>query len=191
VTGVDLVQAQIRVAGGLPLAWRQDDLLQRGHAIECRVYAEDPASGFLPQAGRILLYRAPERPGVRVDAGVESGSEVSVHYDPMIAKLIAHAGTRDAAIARAIAALSEFEVLGLATNISFLIGVLGSEAFRTGAIDTAFLDANGSDFVAPPRLPAAAVAAAVVHKERTASASAAGPGLDATDPWATLRNWRG
>jgi acetyl-CoA carboxylase biotin carboxylase subunit len=191
VTGVDLVQAQIRVAGGLPLAWRQDDLLQRGHAIECRVYAEDPASGFLPQAGRILLYRAPERPGVRVDAGVESGSEVSVHYDPMMAKLIAHGGTRDAAIARAIAALSEFEVLGLATNISFLIGVLGSEAFRTGAIDTAFLDANGSDFVAPPRLPAAAVAAAVVHEERTASASAAGPGRDATDPWATLRNWRG
>jgi acetyl/propionyl-CoA carboxylase alpha subunit len=191
VTGVDLVQAQLRIASGLPLPWRQADLLQRGHAIECRVYAEDPASGFLPQAGRIRLYRAPERPGVRVDAGVESGSDVSVHYDPMIAKLIAHAETRDMAIARARSALSEFDVLGLATNISFLIGVLDSEAFRSGAIDTAFLDANGDAFVAAPRLPPAAIAAAVVHQERTGRASPGGHARTAPDPWATLHGWRG
>jgi len=191
VTGVDLVQAQLRIASGLPLPWRQDDLLQRGHAIECRVYAEDPASGFLPQAGRILLYRAPERPGIRVDAGVESGSDVSVHYDPMIAKLIAHAETRDMAIARARSALSEFDVLGLATNISFLIGVLDSEAFRSGAIDTAFLDANGAEFVAPPQLPPAAIAAAVAHQELTGRASPGGHARMTPDPWATLHSWRG
>jgi acetyl/propionyl-CoA carboxylase alpha subunit len=191
VTGIDLVQAQLRIASGLPLPWRQDDLLQRGHAIECRVYAEDPASGFLPQAGRILLYRAPERPSIRVDAGVESGSDVSVHYDPMIAKLIAHAETRDRAIARARSALSEFDVLGLATNISFLIGVLDSEAFRCGAIDTAYLDANGSAFVAAPQLPPAAIAAAVVHEERTGRASPGGRARTTPDPWATLHGWRG
>ena len=100
VTGVDLVHAQLRVAAGLRLPWTQTDLQQRGHAIECRVYAEDPAAGYLPQAGRILLYRQPVRPGVRVDAGVVEGSEVTVHYDPMIAKVIAHAETRDAAIDR-------------------------------------------------------------------------------------------
>jgi acetyl-CoA carboxylase biotin carboxylase subunit len=191
VTGVDLVQAQLRVASGLPLPWRQDDLLQRGHAIECRVYAEDPASGFLPQAGRILLYRAPARTGIRVDAGVENGSDVSVHYDPMIAKLIAYAEKRDLAIARARSALSEFDVLGLATNISFLIGVLDSEPFRIGAIDTAFLDENGSAFVAPPHLPPAAIAAAVVHEERTAGASAGGHARKTPDPWSTLQGWRG
>jgi len=191
VTGVDLVQAQLRVAGGLPLPWRQEDLQQRGHAIECRVYAEDPASGFLPQAGRILLFRTPERPGIRVDAGVETGSDVSVHYDPMIAKLIAYAETRDLAIARARWALSEFDVLGLATNISFLIGVLDSEPFRIGAIDTAFLDENGAAFIAPPQLPPAAIAAAVVHEERTASASPGGHALKTPDPWARLSGWRG
>jgi len=191
VTGVDLVQAQLRVAGGFPLPWRQDDLQQRGHAIECRVYAEDPASGFLPQAGRILLYRAPQRPGIRVDAGVESGSDVSVHYDPMIAKLIAHAETRDAAIARAIAALSEFDVLGLATNISFLIGVLDSRPFRHGAIDTAFLDGEGAALIAPAPLPSAALAAAVVHEERTGGAPADGPKRRTPDPWGTLQGWRG
>ena len=106
VTGVDLVHAQLRVAAGLALPWTQPDLHQRGHAIECRVYAEDPAAGYLPQAGRVLLYRQPQRPGIRVDSGVVEGSDVSVHYDPMIAKVIAHAETRDGAIGRMRAALS-------------------------------------------------------------------------------------
>ena len=88
VTGVDLVQAQLRVAGGEPLPWTQGALSQRGHAIECRVYAEDPRQGFLPQAGRLLLYREPQGPGIRVDSGVVEGGEIPVHYDPMIAKLI-------------------------------------------------------------------------------------------------------
>src|SRR5208282_5357576 len=101
VTGVDLVRAQILVASGEPLPWTQEMLSQRGHAIECRIYAEDPAQGFLPQAGRVLCYREPRMPGVRIDAGVTEGSEVPVYYDPMLAKLIASGETREAARERA------------------------------------------------------------------------------------------
>jgi 3-methylcrotonyl-CoA carboxylase alpha subunit len=190
VAGVDLVHAQLHVAAGHELPWTQAELHQRGHAIECRVYAEDPSAGYLPQAGRILLYRPPERPGIRVDAGVVAGSEVSVHYDPMIAKVIAHAETRDAAIGRMRAALSEFRILGLPTNIPFLLAVLDSPAFRAGQVDTAYLDEEGSTLAARRPLPAAALAAAAVHTETARAAS------DETqewrrDPWASLPGWRG
>jgi acetyl/propionyl-CoA carboxylase alpha subunit len=113
VTGVDLVRAQLLVADGQPLPWSQADLSQRGHAIEARIYAEDPAQGFLPQAGRLLRYREPRWPGVRVDSGVAEGDEVSVYYDPMIAKVIATAETRDLAIARLTAALRECSIAGV------------------------------------------------------------------------------
>jgi len=190
VAGVDLVHAQLRVAAGDALPWTQADLRQRGHAIECRVYAEDPSAGYLPQAGRILLYRPPERPGIRVDAGVVEGSDVSVHYDPMMAKVIAHAETRDAAIDRMRAALAEFRILGLPTNIPFLLAVLDSPAFRAGRVDTAFLDEAGSGLAAPVPLPAAALAAAVAHAE-TARAASAGREESGRDPWAALSGWRG
>jgi acetyl/propionyl-CoA carboxylase alpha subunit len=140
VTGLDLVRAQILVANGEPLPWTQSDVSQRGHAIEARLYAEDPAQGFLPQAGRLTRYREPQRPGVRVDAGTVEGSEVSVYYDPMIAKVIATAETRALAIARLTTALREFEISGIKTNRMFLIRILESEAFRAGTVDTAFLD---------------------------------------------------
>ena len=129
VTGVDLVHAQLRVAGGEPLPWTQQELSQRGHAIECRIYAEDPAQGFLPQAGPLLMYREPRGPGIRVDAGVREGGEVSVFYDPMLAKLIVSAETRDAAIARAMSALQQYVVLGIRTNIPFLIAILRHPRF--------------------------------------------------------------
>ena len=190
VAGVDLVHAQLRVAAGDALPWTQADLRQRGHAIECRVYAEDPSAGYLPQAGRILLYRPPERPGIRVDAGVVEGSDVSVHYDPMMAKVIAHAETRDAAIDRMRAALAEFRILGLPTNIPFLLAVLDSPAFRAGRVDTAFLDEAGSGLAAPVPLPAAALAAAVAYAE-TARAASAGREESVRDPWAALSGWRG
>jgi 3-methylcrotonyl-CoA carboxylase alpha subunit len=190
VAGVDLVHAQLRVAAGHTLPWTQADLHQRGHAIECRVYAEDPSTGFLPQAGRILLYRQPERPGVRIDAGVVEGWEVSVHYDPMIAKVIAHAETRDAAIDRLRAALSEFRILGLPTNITFLLAVLDSPAFRSGTVDTAYLDEAGSELTAPVPLPAAALAAAVAHVE-AARPNSAGGQPPRHDPWTSLPGWRG
>ena len=138
VAGVDLVRAQLLVASGEPLPWPDGSLTQRGHAIEARIYAEDPSRGFLPQAGRLLLYREPRFPGVRVDAGVVEGGEVSVHYDPMLAKVIASGETREIAIARLVAALRDYPILGVRTNIPFLIRVLEHPRFRAGDVDTGF-----------------------------------------------------
>ena len=152
VTGLDLVRAQLLVAGGEPLPWRQADVAQRGHAIEARIYAEDPSRGFLPQAGRLAVYREPRWPGVRVDSGAAEGAEVSIHYDPMIAKVFATAETRDLAIAKLAAALREFTIGGIRTNIAFLVGVLESPAFRRGEVDTAFLDREGAALA--PETPA-------------------------------------
>lgn len=143
VTGVDLVRAQLLVAGGAPLPWTERDLLQRGHAIEVRVYAEDPAQNFLPQAGRLSVYREPRWPGVRVDSGVAEGGEVSIYYDPMIAKVIATAEDRELAIGRLAAALRDFHIEGIRTNLAFLNAILESDAFRRADVDTAFLDREG------------------------------------------------
>jgi 3-methylcrotonyl-CoA carboxylase alpha subunit len=182
VLGVDLVHAQLLVADGQPLPWKQEELTQRGHAIEARVYAEDPAHGFLPQAGSLVRYVEPRWPGIRVDSGVAEGDEVSVHYDPMIAKVIATAETRELAIARLAAALREFSVDGVRTNLPFLVSLLELPAFRGGAIDTGFLDREG-----------AAVLAAVADKPAAQEGSravkrAAAAGLQAAaavswDPW--------
>ena len=139
VVGVDLVRAQIDVAGGKPLPWRQEELGQRGHAIEVRVYAEDPDDRFLPQSGTIGFYAEPAGPGVRVDAGVGQGSEVGVSFDPMLAKLVCHAETRDAAIGRLDRALRDFTILGLTTNVSWLRRVVTHEAFRDGRVSTRFV----------------------------------------------------
>jgi acetyl-CoA/propionyl-CoA carboxylase biotin carboxyl carrier protein len=143
VTGVDLVHAQLLVASGERLPWTQADLTQRGHAIEARVYAEDPDRGFLPQSGRLLLYREPRMPGVRIDSGVTEGDEISVHYDPLLAKVIANAETRELAAVRLIAALRAFPILGIRTNIPFLLRVLEHPQFRAGRFDTSFLETPG------------------------------------------------
>jgi 3-methylcrotonyl-CoA carboxylase alpha subunit len=164
VTGVDLVHAQLDVAGGERLPWRQEVLAQRGHAIEARVYAEDPSAGFLPQAGRLLLYREPRMPGVRVDSGVGEGDEIGVHYDPLIAKVIAAAESRELAIARLLAALRDFPVLGVRTNIPFLLRVLDHADFRAARIDTGFLDrADSSLFARPGKTPDFVEAALRAH----------------------------
>ena len=139
VIGVDLVRAQIDVASGKALPWRQSDLHQRGHAIEVRVYAEDPDDRFLPQSGRIGVYREPSGPGVRVDSGVMEGTEIGVNFDPMLAKLVCYAETRDAAIDRLDRALRDFVVLGLNNNISWLRRVVTHEEFRAGKVSTKFL----------------------------------------------------
>jgi acetyl-CoA carboxylase biotin carboxylase subunit len=153
--GVDLVRAQLLVASGEPLPWQQPSIAQRGHAIEARVYAEDPSRGFLPQAGTITGYREPRMPGVRVDSGVADGAEISVHYDPLLAKVIAWAETRDLAIARLSAALGQFVIEGTTTNIPFLQRILDHPGFRAGTIDTGFLDRESADLVATlPALPA-------------------------------------
>jgi acetyl-CoA carboxylase biotin carboxylase subunit len=193
VTGVDLVRAQLAVAEGAPLPWAQASLTQRGHAIECRLYAEDPSAGFLPQAGRLLLYREPAGPGVRIDSGAVEDGEVPVMYDPMLAKLIVHAETRAAAIARAVAALRSYAVLGIRTNIPFLIRVLEHPAFRAGDIGTGFIDEHLAALTARPAATAAIAAAAAVAGPaadgRVGTAPGAGPGAPAEDPWARLTGW--
>ncbi len=167
VTGVDLVHAQLAVAGGQPLPWKQDALTQRGHAIEARVYAEDPSTNFLPQAGPLLLYREPRIPGVRVDSGVVEGDEISVHYDPLIAKVMAAADARDMAIARLIAALRDFPVLGVRTNIPFLLRVLDHADFRAGRFDTGFLERESAAlFARPGETPAFVRAALEAHRDQ-------------------------
>ena len=190
VTGVDLVRAQLLVASGEPLPWRQTDLIQRGHAIEARVYAEDPEHGFLPQAGRLLLYREPRMPGVRVDSGVREGDDISVHYDPLIAKVIAQAETRDLAIARLVAALRAFPVLGIITNIPFLIRVLEHPSFQSGDMHTGFLDHEGATLAdsidePTPAFVAAALSTADAGRGPTGSVAAAD-----WDPWSRLQGWR-
>jgi len=189
VTGVDLVRAQISVAAGEPLPWTQEQLAQRGHAVEARIYAEDPAQDDLPQAGPLLLYREPSMPGIRIDSGVVEGGEVSVHYDPMIAKLIATAESRDAARRRAVAALRSFPILGVRTNIALLIAILEHPRFASGDVDTGFLDAEGDalrEIGAPP--PAAMLVAQAADRLPRDNPV---PATALSDPWTTLRSWRG
>jgi acetyl-CoA carboxylase biotin carboxylase subunit len=194
VTGIDLVHAQLRVASGEPLPWTQDAITRRGHAIECRVYAEDPAADFLPQAGTLALYREPRGPGLRVDSGVVEGGEVSVHYDPMLAKLIAWGETRETARRRLVTALRDYPVLGIRTNIPFLVRVLEDARFRDGGIDTAFLDNEGRALCAEQPGPGlhAALAVAAAHDDGAVAATGAGsgPARAVPDPWERLTGWR-
>jgi acetyl-CoA/propionyl-CoA carboxylase biotin carboxyl carrier protein len=132
VSGLDLVRLQLVVAAGEPLGLTQDDITLRGHAIECRINAEDPSSGFLPTPGTITAYREPSGPGVRVDSSVEAGAEVSALYDPMIAKLIVHAVDRDAAIARMLRALGEYRIGGVKTLVGFHRALLSHPCFQAG-----------------------------------------------------------
>jgi acetyl-CoA carboxylase biotin carboxylase subunit len=140
VTGLDLVQAQLRVASGEPLPWRQEDIVQRGASIECRIYAEDPAKNFLPSPGTITRLVLPEGPGVRVECGVADGVQVSVHYDPLLAKLVTRGPTREEAIARMGQALRAFTVEGVKTVIPFHQRVLASAAFRAGRVHTQMIE---------------------------------------------------
>jgi acetyl-CoA carboxylase biotin carboxylase subunit len=140
VIGVDLVRAQLLVASGDPLPWTQSQLAARGHAIEARVYAEDPSRDFLPQAGTVTGYSAPQFPGIRIDSGIGSGSVIPVYYDPILAKVIATAESRPLAIARLAAALRELRIDGVRTNVGFLIRILELPAFIDGRVDTAFLE---------------------------------------------------
>ena len=194
VVGVDLVRAQLAVASGEPLPWTQQQLSQRGHAFEARIYAEDPAHGDLPQAGPLLLYREPTMPGVRIDSGVAEGGEVTVHYDPMIAKLIATAETREAARARAIAALRAFPILGVRTNISLLIALLEHPAVIAGDVHTAFIDferERDRDRLLEAIAPAPAPEILEIAAAARAMAASAPAGLaPAADPWTDLRGAR-
>jgi acetyl-CoA carboxylase biotin carboxylase subunit len=182
VTGVDLVGEQIRIAAGEPLRLRQEDVRWRGSAIECRVYAEDPARNFMPSPGRITRLRAPSGPGVRDDGGVYEGWEVPIHYDPLISKLAAWGATRDEAIARLQRALAEYEVGGIQTTIPFFREVLADEEFRGGETDTGFiarfLDRRSSSNERAPKvedeeeIAAAALAAALAYAQGAKASTA-------------------
>jgi 3-methylcrotonyl-CoA carboxylase alpha subunit len=150
VAGIDLVRAQLEIAAGAPLELEQADVTLRGHALECRLYAEDPAAGFVPATGRLLRFRTPAWPGVRVDAGVREGDEVGVRYDPLLTKLIAHAEDRDACIERMAAALRDVAVLGVTTNLGFLRWAVDHPAFRRGAAGIDFVEREWSPALVPP-----------------------------------------
>ena len=152
-TGIDLVEQQIRIAAGETLGLTQGDVQPRGWALECRLYAEDPSRGFVPSVGRLVRYRAPAGSAtVRVDAGVEEGSEISVFYDPMIAKLVAHGPDRAAAIATMRDALDRYELRGVAHNAGFLNAVLGRRRFAEGRLSTSFIEEEFADGFDPKAL---------------------------------------
>jgi len=191
VTGIDLVQAQLRIAMDEPLWFHQNDVVHRGHAIECRICAEDPAQQFLPSPGTIVHLREPHGPGIRVDSGITAGYAVPLFYDPLLAKLSVWGETREAARRRLRAALREYVVLGCTTAIPFLLDLLDHPAFVSGETHTHFI---------PEHFPAwhggehhriaAAIAAAidVAHPPRTAATAEAPTAV--ASPWASLGHWR-
>ena len=142
VTGLDLVEWQFRVAAGVPLPLTQDKVPLRGHAVEARLYAEDPQRGFLPSTGKLIALKFPQGEGIRVDTGVETGSEITPFYDPMIAKVIAHAPTREAALGRLAEALDRTVAVGPRTNLSLLAALCRANEFRAGQFDTGFIDCH-------------------------------------------------
>ncbi len=196
ITALDLVRMQIDVARGLPLGMSQADLEISGHAMEARLYAEDPANDFLPSTGKLALWNVPNLPGFRCDSGVECGSEVSVHYDPMLAKLIAFGPTREDARLRLIRGLEALGAAGVVTNRDFLVGVLQHDAFVAGDLDTHFIErhvpASSREISADAGwLRSAAIAATVAdHRQRRLVTGATGP-LPASIPsgWRNNR-WR-
>ena len=172
VTGLDLVEQMIRIAGGERLTLQQKDVELRGWALETRIYAEDPLRGFLPSIGRLVRYQPPQGDDIRVDTGVFEGAEISLHYDPMIAKLVTRGDTRAAAIARMGEALDRFYIRGVLHNISFLAAVLGKQRFRDGALSTDFIAEEFPGGFAGESLPAleqaAVIAVAAVLRRRMA-----------------------
>jgi 3-methylcrotonyl-CoA carboxylase alpha subunit len=195
ITGQDLVEWQVRVAAGGPLPLNQDQLSIHGHAIEVRLYAEDPQKGFLPQTGRLEHLVFPlEGAFVRVDTGVRSGDAISIHYDPMIAKLIVWADDRPSAVRRLRTALSQTQVVGLAANTEFLLAIVSHPAFLAADVDTRFIERHQSDLLpepAPVGDDVLALAALGVLLDRSAKARArAVASGDPYSPWAGNDGWR-
>jgi 3-methylcrotonyl-CoA carboxylase alpha subunit len=182
ITGLDLVEWQLRVAAGAALPWRQSDLAITGHAIEARLYAEDPTRDFLPSVGTLTHLRLPD--GIRVDSGVRQGDRITPDYDPMIAKIIAHGPDRETALRRLAAALAATEVAGVQTNLSLLHRLAVHADFRAGGVDTGFIGREAASLLAAPEVPDAAIAAAAlaVLGQRDAAAG--------SDPWSATDGFR-
>lgn len=198
VSGLDIVQWQIKIAGGEPLSFTQSEIGQRGHAIECRLYAEDPASGFLPATGLLLRFIQPQGPGIRVDSGVTSGDEITIHYDPLIAKLIVYGDSREAAIARMQTALRETVLLGITTNGQFLQDILSDPVFQNGQAYTTWIEERFNNWQ-PPQcgLPPEVLIAAALTTFQPGPPRAAGPVIenlqtraDPYSPWTIANAYR-
>jgi acetyl-CoA carboxylase biotin carboxylase subunit len=198
VTGIDLVREQIRIAAGERLGYAQSDVALRGAAIECRIYAEDPAAGFLPRAGTILAAREPSGPGVRIDSGLLAGTSVPVEYDPLLAKVSTWGRTRSEAIARMVQALDETAIIGPATNVAFLRDIARHDAFGRGETHTGFLAEHFPRWAPDPTSrDIAAVVAALLLGDAFAGPHSGPEGLSRREPedptaspWATLGPWR-
>jgi acetyl/propionyl-CoA carboxylase alpha subunit len=191
VCGLDMVQWQIRIAAGEALPFAQKDLLQSGHAMEVRIYAEDPANHFLPQAGRVHRLVLPNK--ARVDNGVGEGATVGVHYDPLLSKIIVHAADRAAAITSMRSALQETAFLGLTTNLEFLIDLLADVAVQSGEIDTGLVERTFAGWAPNAGLPVEAVLAAAIVDLQAAGASAGSASAiegDPYSPWAQASGFR-
>src|SRR6201999_718323 len=186
VTGLDLVEWQLRVGAGEKLAFAQDDIALNGHAVEARVYAEDPARGFLPTGGRVLQVFEPSGAGVRVDSSLLAGTMVGSDYDPMLSKVIAYGTDRDEALAKLDRALAQTVVLGVQTNIEFLRFLLSDERVRAGGLGRALLDERVADF-APLPAPDDVLAAGGLYRQWALSLRAVGA---QGDPWAVPSGWR-
>jgi acetyl/propionyl-CoA carboxylase alpha subunit len=190
VAGIDLVQWQIRVAAGERFPFTQAHFTQRGHAIECRIYAEDPANGFLPSTGRLLQFVEPRGPGIRVDSGFRAGDTVTHFYDPMLAKLIVHAEDRPAAIQRMQAALRGFVVHGVITNIDFLQAVLSHPDFEKGQVTTRWAETN-FDWRPPDEPSVEALVAASLYEMAIPASRSQVSGSGEVDPYSPWKNPNG
>ncbi len=189
VTGVDLVHAQLRIAAGQRLWFGQQDVAWRGHAVEARVYAEDPERDFAPCPGRVLLLREPHLPGVRVDSGVQEGQEIPVHYDPILAKVVAWAPDRPTALARLASALREYVLLGPQTNLSFLLDLVTHPEFAAGEVSTRFVEEEFARWRTPPPPPELAALAAALFALPQPHHRTPGP-VPPAEPWDRLRGAR-
>ena len=195
ITGLDLVEWQLRVASGDALPLRQDEVPLRGHAIEVRVYAEEPEKNFLPSIGRLVYFAPPDTSAhVRIDSGVEQGDEISPHYDPMIAKLIVWDETRERAVERMLRALSEFRIAGVGNNIAFLSRLVDHAEFRAGQVDTGLIERERETLLAAAApAPAAAFDAASLwqlRREQQQALSRAAATGDPHSPWGAGDGWR-
>jgi acetyl-CoA carboxylase biotin carboxylase subunit len=192
-TGLDLVRRQLEIAAGLPLPFTQKEITRRGHAIECRIYAEDPEADFMPSPGRILYARSPEGPGVRYDHGIYAGFEVPVQYDPILGKLVVWAEDRDSACARMIRALKECVILGVKTPIEFLLDILSSGAFQSGDTHTHFIEEHFSGWSPNTKADETAMLAfaanAMVGLPAAATTGTPNARTELPSPWQTLGAW--
>jgi acetyl/propionyl-CoA carboxylase alpha subunit len=194
ITGIDLVHQQIAIASGKMLTISQDELEQKGHAIECRIYAEDPMNNFLPSAGKVHFLKEPSGPGVRHDCGIYSGCDVPIFYDPILAKLIVWAEDRPLCLQRMLSALDDYVILGIQTTIGFLKDVISHPQFQAGETTTSFIDKyfaqwEGKEKTEEARLIAALVSAFDSQSKPFGLQAVTGRDV-VSSPWQTLGKWR-